>query len=167
VSRSKHLLACGGRPRTFAPWAPPWQDPAFQRSAQAWIDGELDKLSLARTGEIEQPHAVVWSTAMRVPTEIGDVRFKANMDQLRHEAAVAELLSTRQPELVPPLLARDPQTGWMLMRDAGAKLRDVVPRERSLDRWLRSCGERSDHRTELKPRSGLDRSSRPPAGSGR
>jgi hypothetical protein len=31
-------------------------------------------------------------------------------------------------------LARDPQTVWMLICDAGAKLRDVVPRDRSLDR---------------------------------
>ena len=40
------------------------------------------------------------------------------------------------PDLVPPLLAHDPATGWMLMADAGEPLRTVVPRERSLDRWL-------------------------------
>ena len=44
--------------------------------------------------------------------------------------------SARVPDAVPPLLAVDPVTGWMLMADAGEQLRTVVPRERSLARWL-------------------------------
>ena len=73
---------------------------------------------------------------LRVPTDAGQVWFKANTDTLRHEAELATRLSARMPDLVPPLLAHDPATGWMLMADAGESLRTVVPRERSLDRWL-------------------------------
>ena len=62
--------------------------------------------------------------------------FKANADSLRHEAAVVERIAARRPDVVPPLLAADAATGWMLMADAGETLRTVVARERSLDRWL-------------------------------
>jgi hypothetical protein len=114
----------------------PWHDPEFVRSAHAWIDGQLDRLGIARTGEIEQPHVYVWSTVMRAPTDGGDVWFKANMDALRQEAAVASMLSAERPELVTPPLAVDLDTGWMLMSDAGRRLRDVIPEERSLGGWL-------------------------------
>jgi hypothetical protein len=113
-----------------------WLDPVWKGSAHLWIERQLSTLGITRTGEIEQPHVRVWSTVMRIPTDSGTVWFKANMDALRHEAAVAETLSEHQPDLVPPLLAVDRDRGWMLMPDAGETLRDVIARERSLDRWF-------------------------------
>jgi len=73
---------------------------------------------------------------MRVPTAEGDVWFKANTGQLQHEAALVSLVAERVPERVPPLLATDLERGWMLMADAGQRLREVVAAERSLKRWL-------------------------------
>lgn len=61
--------------------------------------------------------------------------FKANSESLVHEVGVVEVLSRTMPDRVPPLLASDSATGWMLMADAGRPLREVVPEERSLDRW--------------------------------
>lgn len=113
-----------------------WQDPAWLQTVSEWTDAELDRLGLRRVGEVEQPHVRPWSTVIRIPTEAGDVWFKANDATLSHEVRVATLLSSRMPELVPPLLAADPDSGWMLMADAGEKLRTVTPRERSLARWL-------------------------------
>jgi hypothetical protein len=114
----------------------PWREPDFVASAHAWIDARLEGIGIARTGEITQPHVVVWSTVMRVPTDRGAVWFKANMETLRHEAAVASLLSSELPDLVAAPLAVDLDRGWMLMPDAGRRLREVVEEERSLDRWL-------------------------------
>ena len=73
---------------------------------------------------------------MQVPTDRGDVWFKANTEDLRHEAAIVDILAVCATELVPPLLARDTSSGWMLMDDAGETLRSVIERERRLDRWL-------------------------------
>jgi len=112
-----------------------WTAPEFLRAAHAWIDARLVDLGRTRTGEIEQPHVRDWSTVMRVPTDDGDVWFKVNHEPLRHEAAVADLLAQRMPDRVPPLLAADLDTGWMLMADAGRRLREVVESEGSLDRW--------------------------------
>jgi len=113
-----------------------WQDPDWLAEAHAWIDEQAQRLGLERTGPIEQPHVRTWSTVMSVPTSTGAVWFKANHEPLKHEAALVGLLSARVPERVPPLLAADVARGWMLMADAGERLRTVIPVERSLDRWL-------------------------------
>jgi hypothetical protein len=113
-----------------------WLDPDFVRSAHAWIDAQLRRLDLMRTGEIEQPHVSAWSTVMLVPTDRGAVWFKASADALRHEPALASLLSSARPDVVAPPVADDLDGGWMLMSDAGRRLRDVIPEEGSLRRWL-------------------------------
>jgi Ser/Thr protein kinase RdoA (MazF antagonist) len=73
---------------------------------------------------------------LRVPTEHGDVWFKANADALRHEAALVTVLAGRRPDCVPPLLGADLERGWMLMVDAGTQLRHLQASERDLGRWL-------------------------------
>jgi hypothetical protein len=112
-----------------------WTDAAWLAQAHAWIEARLAELGLTRTGDIAQPHVEVWSTVLRVPTSAGTVWFKANHGPLEHEAALVSLLAKRVPDLVDPLLAADLGRGWMLMADAGARLREVVVAERSLDRW--------------------------------
>jgi len=112
-----------------------WREPAFVAEAQAWIDDRLADLGRVRAGEVEQPHVTDWSTVMRVPTDDGTVWFKANEEAMVHEAAVLELVAGRSDGRVPAPLARDDRTGWMLLADAGPRLRDVVAEERSLERW--------------------------------
>jgi len=64
------------------------------------------------------------------------VYFKANTSALRHEAAAVTLLAAHRPDCVEPLLAVDLERGWMLMADAGARLRGIVERERDMTCWL-------------------------------
>src|SRR5437899_453402 len=108
-----------------------WTDPTWLTGAQAWIERHV-----TCTGETEQVHLQRWSTVLRVPTAHGDVYFKANEPELRHEAALVSLLAARRPDCVPSLIAADLERGWMLMEDAGTRLRDIVERERDLSRWL-------------------------------
>jgi hypothetical protein len=75
---------------------------------------------------IEQPHVRPWSTVLRVPTDGGAVWFKANMPTQAFEAAVVETLAARRPDLVPELLATDLVRGWMLQRDGGTRLRELL-----------------------------------------
>ena len=109
-----------------------WQAPEFRAEADAWIRAHAPGEVLA----IEQPHVRSWSTAMRVETSDGVVWFKANSAAHRQEAAATALLARVRPEALPELLAYDPESGWMLTRDAGARLRELVEQERSLRRWL-------------------------------
>jgi hypothetical protein len=113
-----------------------WLDATWLAQAYEWVDARLRELGLDRTGPIEQPHVYPWATVLRAPTAAGMLWFKANEEALRHEVAVVERIAARRPDVVPRLLAVDPDAGWMLMADAGEPLRSVVARERSLDRWF-------------------------------
>lgn len=112
-----------------------WRDPAFLDAAHAWIAARLAEHDRAVAGTIDQPHVTDWSTVMRVPTVDGPVWFKANDESMRHEAAVTALVAPLSTGRVPVPLAGDTETGWLLMADAGPRLRDVVSEERSLQRW--------------------------------
>lgn len=112
-----------------------WEDPAWVATAHGWVDDRLGELGLTRTGEIEQPHVRAWATAMRVPTDAGHLWFKANAEDLAFEAGLVALLAERRPDVVPPLLAWDAASGWMLMSDAGTRLRVVEPEEPWLAVW--------------------------------
>jgi hypothetical protein len=113
-----------------------WTDPHWLAEAHDWIREQLARLGVADVGEIDQQHVRPWSTVMRVPTDRGDVYFKANTPLLQHEAALVTILAARRPDCVPPLLAVDLERGWMLMADAGTRLREFVERERDLSCWL-------------------------------
>lgn len=112
-----------------------WEDPVWLATATAWIRARLAELGLTSTGPVEQPHVRPWSTVLRVPTAAGPVWFKANGAPYAHEAALVQRLSGTHPDLVPPLLAGDESTGWMLMTDAGATLRTVTDEPAWLAGW--------------------------------
>ena len=113
-----------------------WTDPVWLAEARAWIDEQAVRLGWSVVGEIEQPHDRPWATVLRVPTERGDLYFKANAPPLQFEAALVEVLAERRPDAVPPLVAVEPERGWMLMEDAGTRLRELVEQERGFERWL-------------------------------
>jgi hypothetical protein len=67
-----------------------------------------------------------WSTVLRIPTDGGDLWFKANMPAQAFEGGVVAILAERRSDLVPPLLAVDLERGWMLQSDGGELLRGLV-----------------------------------------
>jgi len=95
---------------------------------EEWIRAHADV-----AGEITRPREFPWSVVLRVPTRDGVLWFKENVAPLAFEAAAVQLLAQRVPEHVPELVAVDVDRGWMLMRDAGTRLRDLSP---SVDAWL-------------------------------
>jgi hypothetical protein len=113
-----------------------WTDPAWVAEAHEWIRDRLGARGTVVVGSVAQEHVRPWATVMRVPTNEGDVFFKANAAELRYETALVRRLAARRPDCVPRLLAVDEERGWMLMRDAGARLREIVERERDLTPWL-------------------------------
>ncbi len=128
-----------------------WTEPGFLAEAVGWVDQRLAEAGRPRTGEVEQPHVRTWSTVLRVPTDEGPVWFKANTPALLHEVVVVEAVSARVPDRVPPLLASDAERGWMLMADAGERLREVVEEERSLARWHDVLAGAADVALALEP----------------
>jgi hypothetical protein len=96
-----------------------WTDQAWLAEARAWV---ADHAEVA--GEIEQVHVRPWSTVLRVPTPYKDLFFKASAPGFDHEAALVTTLSPLAPDLLPHVVAADLDRGWLLLRDAGARLRE-------------------------------------------
>lgn len=115
---------------------PDWTDPEWLDHAHSWIGERVRECGRTVVGPIEQLHVRAWSTVLRVPTDGGDVFFKADAPELAYEAPLVSLLAAQRPDCVPPLLAADHDRGWLLMADAGTTLRELVGRERDLTRWL-------------------------------
>ena len=112
-----------------------WTDPDWLADVHAWIAEGIGELGARRTGSTEQPHVRPWSTVLRVPTSDGVLWFKASAPALVHEAAVLDVLARCRPDAVPELVSVDHDRGWMLMRDGGVRLREIIAEERDLGRW--------------------------------
>jgi len=112
-----------------------WQQPEWLAEARPWIAAQLERLGLEPVGEIEQGHVRWWSTVMRVPTTGGDLYFKANALPHQFEAGLIAMLARLRPGQVPELPAVDPDRGWLLMRDGGLRLRELVQSPSDLVRW--------------------------------
>jgi hypothetical protein len=70
-----------------------------------------------------------------VPTEGGDVFFKAAIPSLAHDVAVTVALARMCPQQVLAPLAVDLERGWMLLPDGGERLREVLTVEKHPRRW--------------------------------
>ncbi len=114
-----------------------WTQPDWLAQAHAWIHAELDRQNLRARGAIEQPHIRPWSTVLRVPTNDGDVFFKALPPVLAREVAITHALARWRPDCMPRVLAVDATRGWMLMADGGTRLRDLLRPARDITHWHR------------------------------
>jgi hypothetical protein len=113
-----------------------WTQPDWLADATAWIRERADV-----SGTIEQPHVRPWATALRVPTPEGALWFKANSPIHRFEAGLTQLLADLRPHRVTELVDADVERGWMLMRDAGTRLREVPATVEHFERVLPLYGE--------------------------
>jgi hypothetical protein len=129
----------------------PWVQPAFLTEATAWIRARLAEHDLEPTGELEQPHVRWWSTVLRVPTGDGALWFKANARPHAFEAGLLAILERVHPGHVPELLAHDADSGWLLMRDGGERLRELVQSTHDLTHWEALLPEYAELQQTLAP----------------
>lgn len=113
----------------------PWMQKDWGEGASTWIHAELESQGIYVTGQIEHPQS--WSTVLRVPSNAGDIYFKACGPGFAHEPALTESLWRWRPDCMPPVLAVDLQRGWMLTPDLGIALRSIIQPTRVLQHWRR------------------------------
>jgi hypothetical protein len=123
-----------------------WNRPDWLAEATAWIRERVEV-----TGEIEQPHVRWWSTVLRVPAADGDLFFKAVQPVHRFEAALTARLAELQPGRVTEVIDVDAERGWLLMRDAGTRLRELVESSADLHHWERLLPEYAQLQIEVAP----------------
>ena len=107
-----------------------WEQPDWRAEAEAWV-----RARVGVRGEIEQPHVRWWSTVLRVPTDDGVVWFKAAHSLHACEPALTLELSRLRPDLLVEVVDVDLERSWMLTRDAGTRLRELIASQGDLRRW--------------------------------
>ena len=108
-----------------------WTSSAFRDEVQAWVSAQLAPRGIRLTGDGEQSHVRVWSSAIRFETvseEFGEGRvwFKVSGSGTAYEAALVAVLSDLCPGLAPEVLAYDEARAWSLARDGGPVLRSIA-----------------------------------------
>ena len=115
----------------------PWLLPGWRQHVVAWCAAQLAGHGVQINGAVEEVRMNPWSTVLRIPTTAGSHYFKACAPAMAAEAALLPLLAAHRPELLPPVLAADSQTGWLLLGDGGELLRPIAKTDRKLDHWRR------------------------------
>jgi hypothetical protein len=125
-----------------------WNDDAWRASALEWLRDELHLAGDDAVVEPEQFHVRPWSTVFRVWTHRGTVYLKAVPPKLAHEVRLTQWLSSRFPDRVAQVIAADDLRGLLLLRDGGARLRDVGT---DLAGWCGVAGDYADLQLQASP----------------
>jgi len=104
-------------------------------AAEAWLRETLGDRRIAVTGPIELVHSRPWSMVFRVPTGDSALFLKICAATQVQEPRVIELVARESPDLVPGFVARHPIEAWVILRDGGARLRQVMPGVEQLAVW--------------------------------
>jgi hypothetical protein len=130
----------------------PWTDEAWLATARGWVDERLAERGARVTGPVEQPHVQWWATALRVPTSDGLVWFKASRANQGFEGPLLQLLAGSHPGAVLEPLAVDTGRHWILLPDAGTRLREHASGDERLAVWERVLPQYAQLQLELAPR---------------
>lgn len=131
----------------------PWDEADwFNQHPTRWIHAQLAAQEIQIHGPIEVLHQRPWSTFARVPTNRGIVYFKAPAPSMKFEAGVTRALATWRPECTTPVLAIEPEQGWLLTADAGMTLRQADPSPRQVEHWVKLLPVHVDLQREMAAR---------------
>ncbi len=100
-----------------------WESDHFKNESGEWIAIQLEKLGVRLEGELDAFHVRDWSIAIHLPTDQGDLYFKAGADYQKYEASVVAILGRLAPQKVIVPLAVETAKGWMLLPDGGQHMR--------------------------------------------
>jgi hypothetical protein len=100
-----------------------------------WATAELARRGKRVTGEPKIVHDRPWAKVARIPTDDGATFVKTMSPVLGHEIPVTALLARIAPSLVTALVAYDVDQRFMLMEDAGERLRAHLERDHDLRHW--------------------------------
>lgn len=131
---------------------PPWEQPGWFETAEGWIRAQLESQRLRANGAIETLQTRPWSILVRVPTEVGTLFFKAIAPSCIFEAALTAALAQWEPDCIPQLVAADVPRGWLLFRESGARLREVIRATRDGSPWLEILPRYARLQKDLAPR---------------
>ncbi len=105
------------------------------------------------------------SAVLRADSPGGAAYLKCSTDLFRHEAVLTRALAASMPDVLPDVIAVEPDEGWLLMRDMGGALLGDVPVEQWAaalrayvplqQQWLGKGDELVGHGAFVRPLSDL------------
>ena len=101
-------------------------DPTWVNALTVWVAEQLAMRSIRPLAPPIEFRALPWSAVFRIPTDRGDVYFKACAPSQAFEPALARYLAERRPDDVLPVLAADLARAWLLLPDGGPVLRHTL-----------------------------------------
>ncbi len=116
-------------------FASPWNQPGGLEAIHNWIRTALAAQNIPITGEMEQIHNRPWSTIVRIPTGETNLFFKATAGYAAHEIPLCAYLSTLATSATPQLIALRPDQPWLIMRDGGQRLREILIAQPDWSHW--------------------------------
>jgi hypothetical protein len=139
------------------PTGAPWSAPEWRRSIESWATEQLASTGRGISGDITQPHARPWSTALRIPTNGGVVWAKAARSGTAHEVRLLQAFAAWGVPFVLEPIAADPERGWLLLPDGGPTLRQTRPDgtgDADLDAWERVLADYAALQRRVEVRNG-------------
>jgi hypothetical protein len=102
------------------PLRPRWARPGWHARAVAWMRRAAADAGRPLTGEPRPFYLRGISALLRAPTADGDLFLKAVFPVFHAEPVITRVLAERLPNDVPPVLAIEPDEGWLLVADVGS-----------------------------------------------
>ncbi|KAA0549987.1 phosphotransferase [Bacillus sp. BGMRC 2118] len=107
-----------------------WFQCNYYAKTYHWIQTELEKKGYVITGGIEQVKATDFSLVQLIPTNKGNVYFKAVSQSAQYEPEISQYLDEGHPGKTTSILSIHPQNAWLLMDDiGGTPLRSIKDQE--------------------------------------
>lgn len=131
-----------------------WSDPDWHAHVMAWLTARLDAAGIRQVGPVQDRRFRPWAAVLRIPTDHGDLWFKAASGATAHEIAIYHLLARHGAELILRPIAVDTDRSWILLPDGGRALRDVAAGDALVDHWDRIVADYAQLQRSLMPETG-------------
>jgi len=113
----ERIWVCQALEQTPPAQRPPWTAPDWWAQVLLWIDAQLAQQGRTRLGPPRQIRTSQLSSVSQMPTDGGEVYFKAVPAYFRLEMRLTPWLERHFPSPVPRPLGNDPERGWMLLSE--------------------------------------------------
>jgi hypothetical protein len=96
-----------------------WRTQEWRVELEAWLLPALEAAGRRVTGPVVQERVRFWSTVLHVETDAGRVWVKENAPSQAFEAGLVAAVDRLAPGSVAPVLAVEPERGWLATADLG------------------------------------------------
>jgi hypothetical protein len=117
--------------------APEFTPPTVEE-AGAWMDRQLERAEITRTGPVTLPYIRPWSAVFTAATSQGAVWLKVPAAGSEFEAGLYEILLQVAPDNVLEPIASETGNGWLLLPDGGPALAEIARGEALVDAMTRA-----------------------------